>query len=298
LKNLNSSLFLFLFILCGCSFLSDGNEISLTKNLNSNVTEETKTIEITPSMVKSGQLATSTPEINRTINDAYNIVHLGPGTVNVPILLYHHVLEGKATNQYSVSFRDFQEQLSYLKDNEYHTISLLQLVQAITVGADLPEKSVILTFDDGNENVYLNAFPLMKNYGFTGVVYIIANRINAEGFLSVEQIKELLSSGWEIGSHGMNHVDLVKNPQALRDEIGTSKKKIEDSLEIKVTSFAYPYGEALNLTKDWVKQIGYLAGMGLGITNRHNKNNLFYLDRRQVESDMDMSDFVKLLAFD
>ena len=249
-------------------------------------------------MVKSGQLATSTPEINRTINDAYNIVHLGPGTVNVPILLYHHVLEGKATNQYSVSFRDFQEQLSYLKDNEYHTISLLQLVQAITVGADLPEKSVILTFDDGNENVYLNAFPLMKNYGFTGVVYIIANRINAEGFLSVEQIKELLSSGWEIGSHGMNHVDLVKNPQALRDEIGTSKKKIEDSLEIKVTSFAYPYGEALNLTKDWVKQIGYLAGMGLGITNRHNKNNLFYLDRRQVESDMDMSDFVKLLAFD
>ena len=284
-----------LLFLCGCSLLSR-NEIGLAKNFLSGISFIPKKFEKTPLATEFIQPTTMTSEATSSMDDGYIFVHNGPGKVIVPILLYHHILEGKSPNPYSVSAGNFQEQLSYLKEYEYHTISLSQLIQAITVGADLPEKSIILTFDDGNKNVYLNAFPLMKEFGFIGEVYIIANRIDAEGFLTRKQIMELLSSGWEIGSHGMKHIDLVLNPEALRDEIGTSKKKIEDMLDIKLTSFAYPYGKATKITMDWVRQIGYLVGMGLGISNQHNKENLFYLNRRQVESDMDISDFVKLLA--
>ena len=286
---------LILLFLCGCSLLSR-NEIGLAKNFLSGISFIPKKFEKTPLATEFIQPTTMTSEATSSMDDGYIFVHNGPGKVIVPILLYHHILEGKSPNPYSVSAGNFQEQLSYLKEYEYHTISLSQLIQAITVGADLPEKSIILTFDDGNKNVYLNAFPLMKEFGFIGEVYIIANRIDAEGFLTREQIKELLSSGWEIGSHGMKHIDLVLNPEASRDEIGTSKKKIEDMLDINLTSFAYPYGKATKITMDWVRQIGYLVGMGLGISNQHNKENLFYLNRRQVESDMDISDFVKLLA--
>lgn len=268
----------------------------MAKKFPSDISFASKTVEKTPFSTEFIQPTIVTSEETSLMDNGYIFVHSGPGKVIVPILLYHHILEGKLLNPYSVSMGNFQEQLSYLKDDGYHTISISQLIQAITVGADLPEKSIILTFDDGNENVYLNAFPLMKEFGFIGEVYIIANRINAEGFLTRKQIEELLSSGWEIGSHGMKHIDLVLNPEASRDEIGTSKKKIEDMLDIKLTSFAYPYGKATTITMDWVKQIGYLVGMGLGISNQHNKENLFYLNRRQVDSNMDMLDFVKLLS--
>jgi peptidoglycan/xylan/chitin deacetylase (PgdA/CDA1 family) len=284
-----------LLILSGCSLLITNDEIGSAKNFSSIIISAVNNTQETPSQT---EIIKPTSIFNETTGSSKNypfIVHSGPGNVNVPILLYHHVLMGQPTNPYSISVKNFEEQLAFLRENGYFTISISQLIKAITVGTDLPEKSVILTFDDGNENIYLNAYPLMKKNGFTGVIYVIANRINADGFLTEDQIKELLSAGWEIGSHGMKHIDLVLHPDALRDEIGSSKKKIEGLLGIRITSFAYPFGMASKITMDWVKQIGYLAGMGLGISNQQNKENIYYLNRRQVESDMSISDFSRLL---
>ena len=285
-----------LLFICGCSFYLSASEIGSAKLFPQGFSFTPKIAERTTEatqFIQPALLASVTPS---SLKASYIIVHNGPGKVDVPILLYHHILIGKPPNLYSVSMGTFKEQLSYLKNNGYQTISVSELIRAITVGADLPEKPIIITFDDGNENVYLNAFPLMKNFSFTGAVYIIANRIDAEGFLTKIQIKELLSSGWEVGSHGMKHIDLVITPGALRDEIGNSKKIIEDMLDFKLSSFAYPFGKATKITMDWVRQIGYLAGMGLGINNQHDKEDLFYLSRRQVESNMDMQSFAKLLS--
>jgi peptidoglycan/xylan/chitin deacetylase (PgdA/CDA1 family) len=284
-----------LLILSGCSLILSNEEIGTAKNFFSKNSLVPKNILETPLPTEIVQPTIIYPDETILVEKNPSIIHSGPGEVNVPILLYHHVLKGQPSNPYSISEKNLQEQLTFLKENGFFTISISQLFAAITVGANLPEKSVILTFDDGNENIYLNAFPLMKKNGFTGVIYIIANRINADGFLTEEQIREFLSAGWEIGSHGMKHIDLVLHPDALRDEIGSSKKKIEEVLGIKVKSFAYPFGTATKITLDWVKQIGYLAGMGLGITNQQNKENIYYLYRRQVQSNMSISDFSRLL---
>jgi peptidoglycan/xylan/chitin deacetylase (PgdA/CDA1 family) len=284
-----------LMIFCGCSLLSN-NEIGLAKKFPSGYSFAPKIGKRTPALTNIIQPTVLATEDINLLNIGINFVHRGPGEIIVPILLYHHILKGKPSNPYSVSMESFYEQLSYLKNDGYRSISILQLIQAISMGANLPEKSIIMTFDDGNENVYLNAFPLMKEFGFIGVVYIIANRIDAEGFLTRKQIIELLSSGWEIGCHGMKHIDLVQNPEASQAEIGASKKIIEGMLDIKVASFAYPYGKATKITIDWVKQIKYLVGMGLGISNQQNIENLFYLSRRQVDGSMDLSNFKELLS--
>jgi peptidoglycan/xylan/chitin deacetylase (PgdA/CDA1 family) len=284
-----------LLIISGCSLILSKEEIGTAKNFISGISSPSKNTPETTIPTEIVQPTIIFPNETVLMEKSPSIIHSGPGDVNVPILLYHHVLKGQPTNPYSISEKNFQEQITFLKENGYFSISISKLIAAITVGADLPEKSVILTFDDGNENIYLNAFPLMKKNSFTGVIYIIANRINADGFLTEDQIRELLSAGWEIGSHGMKHIDLVLHPDALRDEIGSSKKKIEEVLGIKVTNFAYPFGTATKTTMDWVKQIGYLAGMGLGITNQQNKENIYYLYRRQVESNMSISDFSRLL---
>jgi len=221
----------------------------------------------------------------------------GPGEIFVPILLYHHILEHEVENIYSVNVSSFREQMSYLKENGYSTINTQQLAKAITEGANLPQKPVLITFDDGNENIYLNAYPVMKEFDLTGTVYPIANRLTAGGFLSVDQLNELIIGGWEVGSHGYTHVDLVEYPDALRNEIGESKKKLEEKLETGILTFAYSFGKASAVTKDWVKRVGYFSGMGLGIQNFHSEKDIWYLSRRQVNSDTTPLEFIQLLSY-
>jgi hypothetical protein len=98
----------------------------------------------------------------------------GPGPVIVPILLYHHIgysLEGDTT--YYITPEVFDQQMNLLYQWGYQTISLALLVKAITEGADLPPKPILLTFDDGSDTIYERALPIMQRYGFTGMSYIV-----------------------------------------------------------------------------------------------------------------------------
>jgi peptidoglycan/xylan/chitin deacetylase (PgdA/CDA1 family) len=283
-------------VVCGCSFVKG---ISIDPK-NGNTYQENSSIngigaESTFGFQQPEPTPTQMPGFQQNNETEQNTIWRGPGRVDVPILLYHHITEGKPTNLYSVSKENFQEQMDYLVQNGYRTISMNALVEALKNGTDLPEKPIIITFDDGNQNVYFNAYPIMKERGLTGAVFIIANRINVEGFLSVRQLTEMILAGWEVGSHGMRHVDMVKEPQALRDEIGNSKKLIENALKIKIYSFAYPYGKADKVTIDWVKQIGYSSALGLGITNHQDMENIYFLNRREVKNDLSMQDFQKLI---
>ena len=289
-------LVLALLSICSCTILS-GPQFNINLHLN-NFEGSSKTEVITPSPEVTLQpIFTPSPLVNleTTTGSDSSLVRQGPGKVYVPILLYHHITNGTPTNAYSVSQEIFRDQMEYLFKNGFKTISMTDLLHSIQNGADLPQKPVIITFDDGNENVYFNAFPIMREKGFTGIALIIANRINVDGFLSIEQLHSMHDRGWEIGSHGMRHVDLVKEPQALRDEIGNSKKIIESILDMEISIFAYPYGKADSLTMDWVKRIGYRSALGLGISNGHVAGNLFYLQRREVKNDYSLVKFAQLL---
>src|SRR5882672_3987261 len=93
-------------------------------------------------------------------------------SVYVPILVYHGVFPhhpGQTAEQieYDVSPENFETQMAYLKDNGYHVISLTSLVDALTNGDTVPAKSVVLTFDDGSENQFVHAFPVLKKLGYT-----------------------------------------------------------------------------------------------------------------------------------
>ena len=282
----------FILILTSCTYVRDQNKINTNTPISNEVTSPTNIVN-SNNMDLSPTSTISAEGLN--IKDNSLIWHPS-GTVEVPILLYHHVFIGKPTNAYAVSLDQFREQLDYLQKNGFQTISVSLLAQAITKGAYLPEKPIVITFDDGNENVFLNAFPLMKQFGFVGTLYIIADRVNADGFLTENQIKEMQINGWEIGNHSMTHADLVAHPDLLRNEVGNSKYNLETITGTSILSFAYPFGKANGVTKDWIKKLGYSAGIGLGITNTQSIQSLFYLSRREVNSQMDISDFEKLLT--
>ena len=166
----------------------------------------------------ASQTPTITPSPAPSLTPTATWVAQGPGNVQVPILMYHHIAVSPIGSRYYVPPDRFESELKLLHDWGYTTISTTQLVQAITQGALLPPHPLILTFDDANEDNYTNAFPIMQKYGFTGVLYVPYDYIGTNGYLTVDNIQAMAAAGWEVGSHSLSHPMnfLALDPAALR----------------------------------------------------------------------------------
>lgn len=250
--------------------------------------EYTPTPTITPSPEP-----TATPTLTPTPAWEFNPA----GSAVVPILLYHHIAEREFPNRYYVPPQTFEEQMAWLAAHGYTTISIELLVEALTQGADLPPRPVIITFDDGDADVYQNAFPIMQQYGYTGVFYLIGNRINGQDVVTTEMVLEMIASGWEIGSHSMTHVDLAANHDVLDREITESREYLQREFQTRVLTFAYPYGAIDPEVANMTARSGYGAAVGLGTFYTHSLNTLYYLSRIEVRSDYDLDEFSALLPW-
>ncbi len=230
-------------------------------------------------------------------------VHQGPNTVLVPILLYHWIAVSPTdgpnyTSPYYVRPEVFEEEMKLLHDWGYTTITTELLIKAIAEGAYLPPRPLIITFDDGHLNNYTTAFPIMQKYGFTGVLYLVANYLGADQYMNADQIKEMAAAGWEVGSHSISHSDLTAlEPERQRYEVVDSREILETKLGIPVLTFSYPFGKSNSSTIDYVHFAGYIAGMSLGFTHDQGNSNLFTLQRRDIKGTYDVKQFAAFLPW-
>jgi peptidoglycan/xylan/chitin deacetylase (PgdA/CDA1 family) len=213
------------------------------------------------------------------------------GMVRAPILLYHHVSDSVQGSRYYVSTENFEKQMHRLQELGYTPIPLSLLVDALLNGAELPQRPVVITFDDGPEDIYEKAFPIMRALGYPGVVFIVANRLESEGFLNIEQLSEMIASGWEVGSHGMTHTDITLAHGSVRNEILQSRLDLDRSLGITVTTFAYPFGKIDPYVGEKVSDYGYEAAVGLGKSWQHSLATLYYLNRIEIHGEFDLAEF-------
>ncbi len=187
--------------------------------------------------------------------------------------MYHMVSNHKKTAKFNglrVEPIEFEKQIKYLIDNNWTFFTISELIEQ---KEKLPEKSIAITFDDGYEDNFTNAFPILKRYDVKATIYIVIDRhdrewsskrkeknstgeLKNEPKLFDEQIVELINSGLiEIGSHTMTHDNLpTLNKQQKIDEIKNSKIEIEKKFNIKCNSFCYPFGlydkEDIQIVKD------------------------------------------------
>ncbi|MBI5352124.1 MAG: polysaccharide deacetylase family protein [Chloroflexi bacterium] len=251
----------------------------------------TATATVTPTF-------TATPTATITPSPTAILVFQGPEQVFVPILLFHRIDVSPTGNEYYVTPEMFDEEMQLLSDWGYSTITTELLIKAINEGADLPAHPVLITFDDGHLDNYTNAYPIMKKYGFTGVLYIVANYMGAEDYLNADQIIEMASAGWEVGSHSVNHLDLTKlDPEQQRYEIIESRSILESRLGVPVLTIAYPFGLSNSSVVDYTVHGGYVGAMGLGMTYNQGSFNLFALQRREIKGYYDILKFADLLPW-
>ena len=243
--------------------------------------------------------ASPTPTFTASPIPTATWVKQGPGAVLVPILLYHRIDYSETDSRYYVTPEKFEAQMKLLRDWEYTSITTEMLVSAITEGTELPPRPVLITIDDGNLDNYTNAFPIMQKYGFTGVLYLVYNYVGTEKYMNTDQVLDMVSAGWEVGSHSMNHFDLkTLSPQQQRTEIVESRKLLEKLLGVPVQTFAYPFGSRNAASFDYVHFAKYIAAMGAeGFTADQGLGNLFYLQRSEIKGTEDAKTFIRFLPW-
>lgn len=279
-----------LVFLAGCNFpLLGAPTATPTLTSTPTVIPRTPTSTLTPS-------PTSTPE--PTLTPTW--IYAAKGNAVVPVLLYHLVLPDDQANLdscYCVSMTNFQVQMNWLFEHGYTSIPVSLLVDVLKEGGELPARPVAITFDDGMQNIYTTAYPIMQRYGFSGTLFLIAKWINGENVLSTEEVQEMIASGWEIGDHSMTHFDLTSDYGQIRYQLFDSRQVLQEMFGVPVNTVAYPFGM---LNPDVVAKTiayGYKAGFGLGRGYNQSVNQLFNLTRQEVRQSYDMSQFIALLPW-
>jgi peptidoglycan/xylan/chitin deacetylase (PgdA/CDA1 family) len=279
-----------LILLAGCNL-----PIFATPTATPTLTSTPTSIPPTPTQTVTPS-PTSTPELTLTPTWIYT----PKGEAIVPVLLYHHVLpDDKATKDtcYCVSITNFQMQMNWLSEHGYTAIPVTRLVDVLKAGGELPARPVAITFDDGMQDIYTTAFPIMQSHGFSGTLFLIAGWINGQGIMTTAEIQEMIASGWEIGDHSMTHFDLTSDYGQIRYQLFESRNVLKEMFGVPVNTVAYPFGMLNPGVVDKTIAYGYTAGFGLGRGYTQSAGQLFNLTREEVRQSYDMSQFIALLPW-
>lgn len=221
---------------------------------------------------------------------------------HAPILMYHSVsdnLFAKSHPYYQINTSPnvFARQMKWLRHNGYRTMDLTEMLAAMEAGQNL-SKTVVITFDDGYQDFYTDAFPVMKQCGFTATIFLATDRIQdtaarIEGadYLTWRDVRELHAEGIRFGSHTVTHPDLRSlGPEQINYELGYSKETIEQKLGAPVQSFSYPFAfpeEDRDFTRflvDTLKNHGFENGVSTILGRAKIGSDRFCLPRLPVNS--------------
>lgn len=216
---------------------------------------------------------------------------------NIPVLVYHLISSLPASTPawkkaLNIEPENFDKQVSQLQSNGYTTLFASEL-ENTNLQKDTTHKYLAITFDDGEEDLYTNMFPIIKNYNLKATVFVITARIGTKGYLTKNQLKEMAESGnIELGSHTVSHARLpFLNRLLAKYEIYQSKKVLESITGREILSFAYPLGFLDAKSVVLVAEAGYKTGFSLRNTNQQDFNSVYDI-QRQVNDNRRITNFI------
>lgn len=218
----------------------------------------------------------------------------------IPVLMYHKIPheELQTPHRIFVTKNNFEKHLQFYQKHQFTSLSFKELNDFRKGEKDLslfPKKPLIITFDDGYENNLLNAIPLLKKYGFSATIFLLANsnlKTNEWDrnsgtpqlpLLNSSQRQELLKHGIEIGSHGFNHkrITTMTDDEAYH-ELKDSKQALESELNFKISTFAFTYGDTSGKHAELAKKAGYTFAVNTDTGGLHIEENPYSIFRISI----------------
>lgn len=210
--------------------------------------------------------ATPSAQATQSAQPAMTPAISGPG---IPILMYHYVgynpnpQTDRQRDILSITPEKLDAQLAWLAQTGHTPITLDTLYAIFAKKTSVP-KPVVLTFDDGYVDFFINAFPILRKYGFHAVAFIPTGLMSQGYYLSWSQIRELQQSGLiSFEAHTVHHYNLPSLPyNQMLDELRTSKQVLEAQTGATVNFIAYPYGASNGLVWKAAQEAGFIGGVG------------------------------------
>jgi peptidoglycan/xylan/chitin deacetylase (PgdA/CDA1 family) len=254
---------------------------------------ETLTPSITPTLTPTN---TTTPFPTPDSRDR---------TFYVPILMYHYISDPPADADIyrldlSVTPDNFRDQMNWLKTNGYETISLYDLIYALNIGwPPLPDKPIILTFDDGYIDNYEFAFPILQEFGYVGTFFVLTDVTDRSepAYMTWDMLREMYAAGNSIEVHGREHFDMAnRDSDWLVFNLLGAAQTIEGNIGQYPRFLAYPAGSYDDLVISTAQQLEYWAAVTTQHGTEQNKNTPFELRRLRVRGDWSLDIFSAVVS--
>jgi len=221
----------------------------------------------------------------------------------VPILCYHNLAD-QAKGRMVMAASTFREQMQYLKANGYRVISLREFVEFTRLGRQIPQRSVVLTFDDGYKSFRQYAYPVLKELGFTATLFVYTDYVGTgRNALSWQDLREVGAEGFDVQAHSKTHGDLRRvagEPDAqyqrrMQAELALPQELFQKNLGRRADIIAYPYGSWDESLIAKAVEYGYASGFSVRRQGNGSFVRLLAGNRSQIYPEMTLDEFAKNL---
>lgn len=235
-----------------------------------------------------------------------------PANARFAVLMYHSIAfpENGREKHLSCPPPLFERHMKYLHSSGYSALSLTDIFDRLAQGKEIPEKTVSITLDDGFEDNYEHAYPVLRRYQIPATIFLISGWIGKTNawmtghqgvvrrMLTWRQIREMQSGGIEFGAHTVSHPRLSGlDDSAAASEILASKQDLEAGLNREVRHFAYPYGDWNAAVRDQVSKAGFATASGTRPGFNNPATDRFELRRIDIRGTDSMRRFRQKVLF-
>ena len=227
-------------------------------------------------------------------------------SVKVPVLMYHRIeTNANASDTWQISLNEFKQEMKYLKDNGYTTLTNDQFYNIITKKASMPEKPVLLTFDGATIDFYNNAYPILKQYGFNATEYVVTDQIGTAWgspsdlirIMNDDQLKIVGNNKIELENHSTTHGHIANLSTAeLTKRVSDATAKLESLTNKPVKYFAYPFGESSNNFVSVLKSLNVKMAFKVGGGMATDSSDLMNMPRIAIVNTDNIATFTRKLT--
>lgn len=212
-----------------------------------------------------------------------------PAQYVVPVIMYHKIDDNSATSALSVSPQSFERQMNFLKKHKYNVVPVMEIVRMLRNRSHIPSKTIAITFDDGYENNYTYAYPVLKKLDLPATIFVVTDWVGRDGYMTWDQLREMIqNSKITIGSHTKSHPHLPSlNDGEIGGELHSSKVILEEKLNKPMEILSYPGGGFDEKTLARVKMHSYDGAVATNPGKKYRNDDPYAIKRLRISKTSD-----------